>query len=169
MPRGISNIEHGMSKFEVKAAGGGGRDAPGAAASKGAGAEAPSRGESQKRPRSYDLQRRLIDFAVVVLDVVESLPNSAAGSHVGGQLTRCGTSPAANYGEAQAAESRKDFVHKMKVCLKELRESWVWLEIIRRKGLSRNVSRVAEGIREANELIAIFVTSVGTARANMGT
>jgi four helix bundle protein len=165
----MPNIEHGMSEFEVKAAGAGSRGARGAAANTGAGAEVPGPRKAQKRRRSYDLQRRLIDFAVVVLDVVESLPNSAAGSHVGGQLTRCGTSAAANYGEAQAAESRKDFVHKMKVCLKELRESWVWLEIIRRKGLSRNVSRVAEGIREANELIAIFVTSVGTARANMTT
>ena len=124
-------------------------------------------GQENKRQRAFDLERRLIDFAAAVLDVVESLPNSVAGVHIGGQLTRCGTSPAANYGEAQAAESRRDFIHKMKVCLKELRESRVWLEIIRRKAMARNQTGVTEAIREANELIAIFVASIATAQRNL--
>ncbi len=85
---------------------------------------------NEKQQRNYDLQERLIEFAVRVLNVVESLPNSRAGNHVAGQLIRSGTSPAANYGEAQSAESRKDFIHKMKVALKELRETLVWLLII---------------------------------------
>ena len=82
---------------------------------------------NEKEQRNYDLQERLIEFAVRVLNVVESLPNSRVGNHVAGQLIRSGTSPAPNYGEAQSAESRKDFIHKMKVALKELRETLVWL------------------------------------------
>jgi len=78
-----------------------------------------------EKERNYDLQERLIEFAVRVLNAVESLPNSRVGNHVAGQLIRSGTSPAPNYGEAQSAESRKDFIHKMKIALKELRETLV--------------------------------------------
>lgn len=80
-----------------------------------------------KGPQDYDLQDRLISFAVRVMNVVEALPNDRIGNHVAGQLLRSGTSPAPNYGEAQSAESRKDFVHKIKISLKELRETHVWL------------------------------------------
>jgi four helix bundle protein len=66
---------------------------------------------NEKDQRNYDLRERLIEFAVRVLNVVESLPNSRVGNHVAGQLLRSGTSPAPNYGEAQSAESRKDFIH----------------------------------------------------------
>ena len=69
-----------------------------------------------------ELEDRLIDFAVRIINVVEALPSSKAGNHVAGQLIRSGTAPAPNYGEAQSAESRKDFIHKMKIALKELRE-----------------------------------------------
>ena len=77
---------------------------------------------------------------------------------------RSGTSPAPNYGEAQSAESRKDFVHKMKVALKELRETLIWLRIIERKQLC-SPERLPDIITECNELIAIFVKSVKTAEA----
>ncbi len=70
-----------------------------------------------------DLEDRLVDFAVRIIGVVEALPSSKAGNHVAGQLTRSGTAPAPNYGEAQSAESRKDFIHKLKIALKELRET----------------------------------------------
>ena len=83
--------------------------------------------------REFDLQDRLIDFAVRIISVVEALPNTRVGNHIASQLVRSGTSPAPNYGEAQSAESRRDFVHKMKVALKELRETQVWLLIIERK------------------------------------
>ena len=69
------------------------------------------------------LEDRLIDFAVIIVGVVEALPNSMGGNHIANQLIRSGTSPAPNYGEAQSAESRKDFIHKMKISLKELRET----------------------------------------------
>ncbi|MCK4623755.1 MAG: four helix bundle protein, partial [Phycisphaerae bacterium] len=88
------------------------------------------------------------------------------GNHIAGQLVRCGTSPAANYGEARAAESRRDFIHKMKVCLKELRETLVWLTVIKKKGLLRHFDKLDFAIEENNELISIFVTSIGTAERN---
>jgi four helix bundle protein len=86
------------------------------------------------------------------------------GNHISGQLIRCGTSPAPNYGEAQSAESRSDFIHKMKVCLKELRETRVWLIMIVRADLIEPASRVEPLIDENNELISIFVTSIKTAK-----
>ena len=81
--------------------------------------------EQEQETRKFDLQDRLIEFAVRVLSVVESLPDNRIGNHVAGQLVRSGTSPAPNYGEAQSAESPKDFIHKMKVALKELRDARV--------------------------------------------
>jgi four helix bundle protein len=86
-----------------------------------------------KKLSPQELEDRLIDFAVAIIDVTEALPNSKAGNHVSGQLIRSGTSPAPNYGEARSAESRKDFIHKMKISLKELRETMIWLKIASRK------------------------------------
>ena len=123
--------------------------------------------EKDKETRQYDLQDRLIEFAVRVLNVVESLPNDRVGNHVAGQLVRSGTSPAPNYGEAQSAESRKDFIHKMKVALKELRETLVWLLIIKRKPLIKPTDKLDPLIKEINEFISIFVASIGTAKENL--
>jgi four helix bundle protein len=114
----------------------------------------------------FDLQDRLIDFAVRVMNVVESLPTTRTGNHVAGQLLRSGTSPAPNYGEAQSAESRKDFLHKMKIALKELRETHVWLLTIQRKPLIEPADKLEPIIKECNELISIFVASVRTAEKN---
>lgn len=108
------------------------------------------------------LESRLIDYSVIAINVTESLSNSKAGNHIAGQLIRSGNSPAPNYGEAQSAESRKDFVHKMKIALKELRETIVWLKIIERKALCNN-KEVADAVKECDELISIFVASVKTA------
>ncbi|MEO0414266.1 MAG: four helix bundle protein [Verrucomicrobiota bacterium] len=107
------------------------------------------------------LEDRLIDFAVRVMNVSESLPDTIAGKHVASQLLRSGTAPAANYGEARSAESKKDFLHKMKVALKELRETKVWLKLIERKPLC-SPERMTPVISECDELIAIFVSSVKT-------
>ena len=114
--------------------------------------------------KTYDLEERLIDFAVRIIRMAESLPKTRVGNHVSGQLVRCGTSPAPNYGEAQGAESRADFIHKMKVCLKELRETRVWLLIIVRAELIKPTSKLDSLIQETNELISIFVTSIRTAK-----
>src|SRR5450759_2099915 len=86
--------------------------------------------------KKYDLEERLIDFAVSIIKLVENLPNTKSGNHLGGQLLRSGTSPSLNYGEAKSGESKNDFVHKMKVCLKELRESHNCLRIILRAKIS---------------------------------
>ena len=109
-----------------------------------------------------DLEDRLIDFSVRIINVIENLPNTKASNHIAGQLLRSGTSPAPNYGEAQSAESRKDFIHKMKVGLKELRESLVWLKVIERKPLCKP-ALMSGVLQECNELISIFTASVKTA------
>ena len=112
--------------------------------------------------KAPELEDRLVDFAVRILKVVEALPNTKAGNHIGSQLVRAGPSPAPNYGEAQSAESKKDFVHKMKIALKELRETYVWLRIIERKPLCPP-DKTKDILRECDELIAIFVASIKTA------
>ena len=114
--------------------------------------------------KEYDLEERLIDFAVRIIRLADSLPKSKVGRHISAQLIRSGTSPAPNYGEAQSAESRADFIHKMKICLKELRETRVWLLIIVRAKLIKPVSKLDSLIQESNELISIFVTSIRTAK-----
>lgn len=119
-------------------------------------------------PRKYDLEERLIDFAVLVIDLVEGLPPTKAANHLGGQLLRSGTSPALNYGEAQAAESKRDFIHKIRVVLKELRESHICLRIMARKGLHKDEATLARVNAECQELVRIFIASVGTASGRSG-
>ena len=114
----------------------------------------------------YDIEERLIDFAVRIIRTAESLPKSKVGNHVAGQLVRSGTSPAPNYGEAQSAESRADFVHKMKLSLKELRETKVWLRMIVRADLIKSALKLDPLIDESDQLISIFVSSLRTAEQN---
>ena len=113
--------------------------------------------------KKYDIEERLIDFAVKIIFFVESLPNSKSASHLGGQLLRSGTSPSLNYGEAKSAESKNDFLHKMKVCLKELRESYNCLRIMYRAKIYTLEQQIKELVTECNELISIFVKSIETA------
>ncbi|MEN8264294.1 MAG: four helix bundle protein [Nitrospirota bacterium] len=114
--------------------------------------------------KEYDLEERLIDFAVRIVHTAESLPKTKVGNHIAGQLIRSGTSPAPNYGEAQSSESRADFVHKMKISLKELRETKVWLLMIIKADLIKPASKLKTLIDENDQLIAIFVSSVKTAK-----
>lgn len=113
------------------------------------------------------MEERLISFSIKMLSVAESLPQSMSGKHLANQLTRSGTSPALNYGEAQGAESKKDFVHKMRIILKELRETRVCLIIIIRKPVGKNTSEIEAGLKECNELIAIFAKSIKTVQTNI--
>jgi four helix bundle protein len=115
-----------------------------------------------KKMTPQGLEDRLIDFAVAIVGVAEALPISRAGAHIAGQLIRSGTSPAPNYGEARSAESRKDFIHKMKISLKELRETMIWLKIIARKHMIAD-GTVDAAIAECDGLISIFVSSTRTA------
>jgi four helix bundle protein len=81
--------------------------------------------------QKYDLEQRLLEYSARIINVVESLPSTKVGNHIADQLLRCGTSPYPNHGEAQAAESNRDFVHKIGIVLKELRESYRWLKLIK--------------------------------------
>ena len=111
------------------------------------------------------LSERLLEFAASTGNVVDALPDTRLGRHSAGQLVRCGTSPGPNYEEACAAESRADFIHKLGIVLKELRESRFWLRlIIRRELLSEH--RLAELQDEATQLCNIVGQSVVTAKAN---
>lgn len=116
--------------------------------------------------KKFDLEERLISFSLLDMEIVEMLPNTKAGNHIAGQLLRSGTSPAFNYGEAQVAESRNDFIHKMKICLKELKETSIALEIVKRKPLIKELDKVERANKECKELISIFIKSIETARRN---
>ena len=115
--------------------------------------------------RKFDLEDRMIDFALEISEIVDLLPETRQGKYIAGQLIRCGTSTALNYGEAQSAESPNDFIHKMKVILKELRETRICLKIIEKKPLL-DKKKVQLIMQENNELIAIFLKSIETARKN---
>ena len=112
----------------------------------------------------YDLEERLLNFSVEIIRLVDQIAGSRAGNHIGGQILRSGTSALPNHGEAQAAESLKDFVHKMKIALKELRETKRWLRLIRRVPLVNNFALTDYLLQECEELVKIFVVSIRTAR-----
>jgi len=116
--------------------------------------------------RQYDLQDRLIDYAVRIIMLSESLPETRAGKHIASQILRSGTSPGPNHGEAQSAESRADFIHKLKISLKELRETQTWLKIIAKAQMIESVSLLDPLLKETDELIAILFTSIETAQKN---
>ena len=119
-----------------------------------------------EKEQKYDLEERLLDYSVRIIRLVEKLPNTKAGNHVAGQLLRSGTSPYPNHGEAQAAESPRDFIHKLRVSLKEFRESQRWLRLIQRVPLVDEPERLDDLLVETDELIRIFVTSIKTAEKN---
>src|SRR5690606_26525360 len=114
-----------------------------------------------------DLEERVINFAVLIVDIVEEIKNNYAGNYYGNQLIRSSGSTALNYGEARSAESHRYFVHKMGICLKELRESHNCLEIIFSANLyigdKQNILKVLD---ENNQLISIFVASIKTSKNN---
>ena len=120
----------------------------------------------QIKMRKYDLEDRLIDFAVIIIKISEAMPDTSAGAHLSGQIVRSGTSPALHYGEAQSAESRRDFIHKLKIVLKELRETCANLKIIHRAKLHPSPDTILNSLKEGDELISIFVKSTQTARRN---
>ncbi|RYY66381.1 MAG: four helix bundle protein [Chitinophagaceae bacterium] len=118
--------------------------------------------------QAFNLEERLIRFGVAMIRIAEKLPKTYAGNHMSGQLTRSGTAPALQYGEAQAAESRADFVHKMKVGLKELKETFINLRMVRLLEWIKAEDLEPE-LKETLELIRIFVSSINTARTNGAT
>lgn len=116
--------------------------------------------------RNFDLEDRLVEFSSCVIDIVEILPSTRAGKYLAGQLVRCGLAPALLYGEVQGAESRNDFIHKMKIGVKELKETRICLKLIQKKGMIKTPERLENISRENEELIAIFSRSIDTAKKN---
>ena len=112
----------------------------------------------------YDLEERLLDFAVDVIRFVEKMHKTDAGRHVSGQVMRAATAPMAHHGEAQAAESNKDFIHKMRVAHKELRETSRWLKVSCRVPLTNDLTWNQRLLQETDELIRIFFVSIRTAQ-----
>ena len=122
-------------------------------------AMADSWGDSIMNPE--ELSERLLEFAARVGKVVDALPDTRLGRHVAGQLVRSGTAPAAHYAEARGAESTKDFIHKLRLCLKELNESRVWLKITTRSEMLP-ASRLHDINRECDKLCRIINASIQT-------
>lgn len=119
----------------------------------------------EEKPK-YDLEDRLLEYAARIIRLVESLPSTLVGKHVAGQLLRSGTNPLSQHGEAQAAESPEDFRHKMRVGLKELKETWRWLRLSKNVPLVKTPTSLDPLLQETDELIRIFVTSIRTSNEN---
>ncbi len=117
--------------------------------------------------RSSEIEDRLLEFAVRIGKVVEVLPDSRLGRHIAGQLVRSGTSPAPNYAEACAAESRRDFIHKLGITLKELRESRSWIKLVLKSRLLSE-ARIEDLLDECNQLCNLIGKSIVTAKSNSG-
>lgn len=112
----------------------------------------------------YDLEERLLEYSTQIVRFAETLHKTEAGRHVTRQLLRSGTSPMAQHGEAQSAESAEDFVHKLSIGLKELRETLRWLKLAERVPLTHHSEQTRALINETDELIRIFFSSIRTAR-----
>jgi four helix bundle protein len=116
-------------------------------------------------PKGDDIQLRLTDLGVGLLWLCDSLPVTGSGRHVADQLRRSGTSPAANYAEARAGESRKDFIHKLGIVYKELRETEVWLTMLHRQ-FADQFGAILPLLNETTQLCKIVAVSLRTARSN---
>jgi len=114
--------------------------------------------------RKSELEKRLVEFSVSTIRISEKLSRSPAGIALSNQLARSGSSVALNYAEAQGAESKKDFIHKMGITLKELRETNICLQLVAGSGVITETNSIESIIRESDELISIFVVSIRTAK-----
>lgn len=123
-----------------------------------------SNAQLEKKLR-FNLEDRLLDFSARIIRLVDALPNTRAANHLAGQLLRSGTSPYGNHGEVEGAESLKDFVHKLRICLKELKETRRWLRLVARSGIASD-AKLAAILIETEELIKIFFSSIRTAERN---
>ena len=115
----------------------------------------------------FDLEDRLVEFSCRIIEVVEALSSTRAGNYIAAQLIRCGLAPALLYGEAQGAESRADFVHKMKICLKELKETRVCLKVISKAKMITPIGRLDNIKSENEQLVSIVAKSIETAKKNL--
>ncbi|HEY8689044.1 MAG TPA: four helix bundle protein [Chitinophagaceae bacterium] len=115
----------------------------------------------------FDLEDRLVEFSCRIIELVEAIPGTRAGNYIAAQLIRCGLAPALLYGEAQSAESRQDFIHKMKIVLKELKETRVCLKVITRAKMIIPVERLNDIRSENEQMISIIAKSIDTAKKNL--
>ena len=113
------------------------------------------------------LEERLIQFAIDVILVCKTIDDSFASEHLAKQLIRSATSVSLNYAEAQSGESMRDFLHKLKICLKELRECLVNMRIQKGAFLIKDINKLDILLKENNELISIFVASIKTASSKL--
>jgi four helix bundle protein len=113
------------------------------------------------------MKERLVNFTVMLIELSRQVFRTSYGKNLAGQLERSGTSVALNFGEALEAESKRDFIHKMNIILKELRETELNLRIIQKAGILNNTDNLIRAIGECNELISIFVVSIKTAKRNL--
>lgn len=111
-----------------------------------------------------DIEERLVDFAMRVIRLCDSLPSTRSTNHIAGQLLRSGTAPAAHYAEARGAESKKDFIHKLKITLKELNESRIWLKLLIRSELISE-KQISDLHNSCDELCRIINASIKTSRS----
>lgn len=114
----------------------------------------------------YQLEERIIDYSVIILKIASSIQKTRPGFVLGGQIIKSGTSSALNYGEALGAESKKDFIHKIQIVIKELKETYVALKIIKKADLYSDLGLLEEALNETNQLISIFVKTVVTSKKN---
>jgi len=128
-------------------------------------AQRPTSNAQRKTNPRFNLEDRLLEFSARIIRLVDALPNTRAANHLAGQILRSGTSPYGNHGEVEAAESRKDFIHKLKVCLKELKETRRWLRLLKKSKMLPEKNMVLI-LAESEELVRIFFASVRTAEKN---
>ena len=121
----------------------------------------------KEEPRTFDLEEQLLDYGANIITLTRELPSGYAERHISNQLLRSGTAPLAHHGEAQAAESPADFIHKMSIALKELRESHRWLRLIERAKIQTTPEQLTALLNETDQLIRIFVTSIQTAKKRL--
>ena len=114
--------------------------------------------------RKFDLEERLLEYSAGIIRFTGEIAGTRAGTHIAGQLLRSGTASLPNHGEAQAAESAADYVHKMSICLKELRETRRWLLLTQRVPLIKSPDAIDALLQESEELIRIFFSSIRTAK-----
>jgi four helix bundle protein len=113
-----------------------------------------------------EIENRLINFSVSIINLCRKMNSEFVSQHLANQIIRSSSSSALNYGEAQGAESHRDFIHKTSLVLKELRETHVCLKIIKNANLTNMIELNNHAIKECNELISIFHQTVKTAKSN---
>jgi four helix bundle protein len=128
-------------------------------------AQRPTSNAQRKTNPRFNLEDRLLEFSARIIRLIDALPNTRSANHLAGQILRSGTSPYGNHGEVEAAESRKDLIHKLKVCLKELKETKRWLRLVKKSKMLPEKNMVLI-LAESEELFRIFFASVRTTEKN---